>query len=297
MSESRLKAGDYSFPKSARLLKRRQFLAISQPSARPDLTIKAGSFLVLGSSNGLNNSRLGVTVTKKVGSAVTRNRIRRLVREYFRHNSDRWTVKLDMVVIARHQAGQRTSPALRSDLELIGHKLSAWQKKNHQPQPDRPEHQESLTIGQNSSLAKDQRRDDKSFPIPDTLDTIRPAEPEHTDEPANKSTTRSKPTENFRGFDDGPMPRTGLQWLEDLSMALWHLPGRLALAFIFFYQKCISPLLPPCCRFRPTCSCYAAEAVKVHGFLRGSYLSVRRILKCHPFHPGGYDPVPPKKTG
>lgn len=61
------------------------------------------------------------------------------------------------------------------------------------------------------------------------------------------------------------------------------------------YRRLLSPFLPNSCRFTPTCSCYAKEAVERHGALKGSYLSVKRILKCHPFHPGGYDPVSPVK--
>ncbi|MCA1628822.1 MAG: membrane protein insertion efficiency factor YidD [Acidobacteria bacterium] len=57
------------------------------------------------------------------------------------------------------------------------------------------------------------------------------------------------------------------------------------------YKKLLSPLLPPACRFVPTCSEYAYEAVKRHGAWRGSWMSLRRLLRCHPFHPGGYDPV------
>lgn len=64
---------------------------------------------------------------------------------------------------------------------------------------------------------------------------------------------------------------------------------------IRFYRKAISPLKPPTCRFYPTCSAYALEALETHGALKGSWLSVRRICRCHPFHPGGYDPVPPKE--
>ena len=64
---------------------------------------------------------------------------------------------------------------------------------------------------------------------------------------------------------------------------------------IRFYQKCISPLFPPCCRFTPTCSAYALEALKVHGFLHGSYLTIKRICRCNPWCKGGYDPVPPRK--
>ena len=57
------------------------------------------------------------------------------------------------------------------------------------------------------------------------------------------------------------------------------------------YQLTISPLLPPACRFTPTCSEYAIQAIGRHGMLRGSYMAFRRLLRCHPFHAGGYDPV------
>ncbi|MED5370063.1 MAG: membrane protein insertion efficiency factor YidD [Myxococcota bacterium] len=62
---------------------------------------------------------------------------------------------------------------------------------------------------------------------------------------------------------------------------------------IRFYRRWISPLKPPTCRFHPTCSAYALEALGVHGPFKGSWLSIKRILSCHPFHPGGIDPVPP----
>lgn len=57
------------------------------------------------------------------------------------------------------------------------------------------------------------------------------------------------------------------------------------------YKLLISPLLPPACRFTPTCSEYALEAIKQYGALRGFYMGLRRLLRCHPLHPGGYDPV------
>jgi uncharacterized protein len=61
---------------------------------------------------------------------------------------------------------------------------------------------------------------------------------------------------------------------------------------IRFYQFFLSPLLGPCCRFHPTCSSYAYEAIGRHGTLRGGYLTMARICRCHPLHPGGIDPVP-----
>lgn len=64
------------------------------------------------------------------------------------------------------------------------------------------------------------------------------------------------------------------------------------LAVIRFYCTCLSPLKPPCCRFTPTCSEYAMEAIQKYGPVKGSWLAVKRIAKCHPFHKGGYDPLP-----
>jgi putative membrane protein insertion efficiency factor len=61
---------------------------------------------------------------------------------------------------------------------------------------------------------------------------------------------------------------------------------------IRFYQNAISPHIPASCRYYPTCSAYAYEAVRKYGVFRGLHLAFRRILRCHPFHPGGFDPVP-----
>ncbi|MGQ0549391.1 MAG: membrane protein insertion efficiency factor YidD [Armatimonadota bacterium] len=67
---------------------------------------------------------------------------------------------------------------------------------------------------------------------------------------------------------------------------------RLLLVLIAGYKRLLSPLLPRACRFYPTCSTYAAEAIERHGPWRGTILSARRLTRCHPFNPGGYDPVP-----
>jgi hypothetical protein len=70
----------------------------------------------------------------------------------------------------------------------------------------------------------------------------------------------------------------------------------LLMLFVRGYRRFISPLLPPTCRFEPSCSAYGLESLRVHGALKGSWLTVRRISRCHPFHPGGYDPVPPPRS-
>ncbi|MEM9922600.1 MAG: membrane protein insertion efficiency factor YidD [Cyanobacteria bacterium P01_D01_bin.50] len=66
--------------------------------------------------------------------------------------------------------------------------------------------------------------------------------------------------------------------------------------FIRLYRMMISPLFPPTCRFQPTCSMYAIQAIERFGVWRGSWLGFRRICRCHPFHPGGYDPVPEEEV-
>jgi uncharacterized protein len=73
------------------------------------------------------------------------------------------------------------------------------------------------------------------------------------------------------------------------TLIIWSIKG---------YRLFISPLFAPSCRYHPTCSKYALEAVERFGAMRGSWLAIKRILRCHPFHPGGYDPVPPlEKVG
>lgn len=76
------------------------------------------------------------------------------------------------------------------------------------------------------------------------------------------------------------------------SNCVRNFPNRFALLLIHFYKKAVSPFLPRACRFEPTCSVYARECFERQGFVRALFLSVRRVLRCHPFHPGGYDPAP-----
>ncbi|MDP3481110.1 MAG: membrane protein insertion efficiency factor YidD [Desulfoprunum sp.] len=75
------------------------------------------------------------------------------------------------------------------------------------------------------------------------------------------------------------------------ELSISQLPKRCLLGLVRGYQYFISPLFPPCCRFTPTCSAYTIQAIEKYGVFRGSFLSLRRILRCHPFSQGGYDPV------
>ena len=72
--------------------------------------------------------------------------------------------------------------------------------------------------------------------------------------------------------------------------------GRVLVGLLNFYRRFISPVLGPRCRFYPSCSAYALEAVQLHGAARGSWLALRRLSRCHPFHAGGIDPVPGSGT-
>ncbi|MBL8985684.1 MAG: membrane protein insertion efficiency factor YidD [Gemmatimonadetes bacterium] len=80
-------------------------------------------------------------------------------------------------------------------------------------------------------------------------------------------------------------PATGLA-----AAGQW--PRRAGIALIRGYQRFISPAFPPRCRFSPSCSQYTLEAVERYGLVRGSWMGLKRIARCHPFHPGGFDPVP-----
>lgn len=78
----------------------------------------------------------------------------------------------------------------------------------------------------------------------------------------------------------------------DTTTLLLRLPRLIAMGLIRLYQTLISPLFPAACRFTPTCSAYALTSVERYGLLKGGWLAIRRIGRCHPFHPGGHDPVP-----
>lgn len=84
------------------------------------------------------------------------------------------------------------------------------------------------------------------------------------------------------------MTTSAFRWLRHAAGPL----SALVRLLLWMYRATISPLLGPCCRFTPSCSAYASEAIARHGIARGGWMAVRRLLRCHPFHPGGWDPVP-----
>jgi uncharacterized protein len=91
------------------------------------------------------------------------------------------------------------------------------------------------------------------------------------------------------------MPQTNTQESQTSTTRTATVPARLVMLPIAGYRRFISPLLGPRCRFAPSCSEYALGALAEHGAARGLWLAAKRIARCHPFNPGGYDPVPPAK--
>ena len=92
--------------------------------------------------------------------------------------------------------------------------------------------------------------------------------------------------------DPSPPPTLSRPLLRTVLRHLVRIPAYALIVLIRAYQVLLSPLLPSSCRYVPSCSAYAVEAVERHGALRGGWLAARRIARCHPFRPGGYDPVP-----
>ena len=85
--------------------------------------------------------------------------------------------------------------------------------------------------------------------------------------------------------------------MDSADKAVPTLAARLLIVPVTGYRRFISPLLSPVCRFYPSCSEYALEALRTHGAVRGLWLAIRRLARCHPFNAGGYDPVPPRPQG
>ena len=242
----------HKFPKSARLLKRCQFVEMANRRNKLDLKISVGSFLIVGQANNLGRHRLGITVTKKIGPAVTRNYLKRMVREFFRKNQAQWPGSWDLVFIAGSKAGSLPKNHLTDDLDRAERKLHQLPVANR----------EKVTACQAATS-------DGSVS-------------------SHQKTTSCEKHPETQGV---PTPHVTSPTQKILAA-----PKYLALLAIGFYRRFISPMLPPSCRFWPTCSAYATEAFTTHGFWWGGWLTTRRLLKCHPLHAGGYDPVPKCRT-
>ncbi|CAG0889459.1 unnamed protein product [Cyprideis torosa] len=174
----------YILPKTCLLRKKREFDKVYRQGRR----LHGAGFSLIFCENGLEHSRLGISIHRRLKGAVRRNRIKRIIRESFRLNREKYPLLSDIVFAVRVDFAARSPEK---------HKLSPMQ-----------------------------------------------------------------------------------------------LPRRLAVGCILLYRYCVSPVLPPSCRFTPTCSRYAIEAIEKYGLAKGCYFSLKRIFRCHPFCRGGYDPLP-----
>ncbi|MDJ0312066.1 membrane protein insertion efficiency factor YidD [Arthrobacter sp. H35-D1] len=86
--------------------------------------------------------------------------------------------------------------------------------------------------------------------------------------------------------------RRASKWLAAVARFLWHLPSNILIIVLKLYRRVISPMYGQVCRFFPSCSAYALEAVTVHGAVKGTWMAARRVVRCHPWSSGGLDPVP-----
>ncbi len=236
-------------------------------------------FVLVARRNGLEFSRIGIGVGKRFGNAVSRNRARRLIRELFRKNKQRLPKGLDMVFLPRRHIFQLRWDQLSSDM------ISAAQTATSRINVHKVKRGMERKMGR---VACNQPQRDKK-----------------RSGPQQKVKPSWAIAASWTGSSNDVMPaanemaairrREAVQNNKGLATVFHLLSGCLTQTMLFsirLYQILISPIFPTSCRFHPSCSRYCMEAVERHGPIRGTILSLARISKCHPWHPGGYDPVP-----
>jgi uncharacterized protein len=209
-------------------------------------------------------------VPKKQGKANVRNRVRRRLRERYRLHPRRNSLPgCDLIFLSTPETLRASNEQLDAALEEVLRRMSKKLKAEFASRREAPVQAE----GQNSvgSAAHEQTASSEM----ETGDAAPPEAEETGEEEAGDPVTKSE-------SEAVPTP----------SAAFPSIPVRLALTLIRFYQRFISPGLPPSCRFLPTCSHYTYGAIERFGAARGIYLGMRRVCRCHPLNPGGIDPVP-----
>ncbi|RYG69183.1 membrane protein insertion efficiency factor YidD [bacterium] len=221
--------------------------------------------------DGDDSTRAAFVVPKKQAKKATqRNLIRRRLREQYRLHPSRPVKGLqgcDLIFLATPQTATATPEQIEAALEEVMRRAG---KKTQPPRDD----------GGNKSLKEDEK----------TLQSAQKvvAEAEVSSEDANAAVTAA--VENTD--DEAPIEEAAETPLDTSAASVQSFPAFVGLKLIRFYQRFISPGLPPSCRFEPSCSRYTYASIERFGLLRGSLLGTVRICKCHPWHQGGYDPVP-----
>lgn len=272
--------GEFSFGREYRIRKKSE---IDRVFARR-CSVADDSIIIYGCENGLDRPRLAVSASRKLGKTVFRNRWKRLIREVFRLNKARIPAGIDYVVIPKR--------GVQPDFHVLFRDFPSLTKQ--------------LKRRLARSAAQEGMTDKTLSPIPKSCagqGEVRQACPET---PQRQDIEFTNP-EGARGPADGmsespqrkenPAGRSSFSRLWRIGRAIWRglalidsAIGLVLIIPVFVYRWTISPMLGHCCRFDPSCSQYFIQAVRKYGAIVGSLKGLARILRCHPWHPGGFDP-------
>jgi len=272
--------GEFSFGREYRIRRQKD---IDRVFARR-CSVADDVIIIYGCENGQGLPRLAIMASRKLGKSVVRNRWKRLIREVFRLNKHRIPRGVDYVVIPKPGA----TPDFRTLFRTFPH-LAKQLKRRLDRSAKREESGQATSVGVSSSFQEkaegreSSRETQLSRGLPQT----------EVDE-ATRDTTG--PTTDRHDLGEDP-PGVGFRGLRKITHPIWRVLrlidaaiGEVLILPVYVYRWTVSPLLGHCCRFEPSCSQYFIQAVRKYGAIVGSLKGLARILRCHPWHPGGYDP-------
>ncbi|MGQ9504208.1 MAG: membrane protein insertion efficiency factor YidD [Thermogutta sp.] len=242
------------------------------------------SVILYGCENGLEIARLAILASRKLGKTVFRNRWKRLIREAFRQNKEEIPVGIDYVVIPKGGVQPDFHQLFRS-FPRLGKRLKRRLERSaretcHKGTPIPPAPTPPKCQGGGTGYIKTNEGSASCTPTLGGGGSIPTKDGEQSRNEAAQRAVASL------GMPAGGLLRLVLRGLALIDAAV----GSVLILLVVIYQWTISPLFGRCCRFEPTCSHYFIQAVRKYGVVVGSVKGVGRILRCHPWHPGGYDP-------
>lgn len=272
--------GEFSFGREYRIRRQKD---IDRVFARR-CSVADDVIIVYGCENGQDLRRLAVVASRKLGKSVVRNRWKRLIREVFRLNKHRIPAGVDYVVIPKREA----TPDFHTLFRTFPHLAKQLKRRLERSAKREDDRQQSAVLRSQSSE--------------NGVDPLEPSEKANHQQPnsrpkkATASDLQDGTMARLEGLGDDVTTR-GRGHLRKLGRFIWQslgvidtVLGELLILPVFVYRWTISPLLGRCCRFEPSCSEYFILAVRKYGGVVGCLKGLARILRCHPWHPGGYDP-------
>ena len=272
--------GEFSFGGEYRIRKQRE---IDRVFARR-CSVADDSIIIYGCENGLDRPRLAISASRKLGRTVFRNRWKRLIREAFRLNKARIPAGIDYVVIPKR--------GIEPDFHVLCHTFPRLTKQ----------------LKRRLARSATQEGPSKNTTSPISLSGTDQGElsqaPQETSQPFETSSTNLEGkcdlvdgVSESRKLGESTAHGSAFSALWQIGRVIWRgfalvdsAMGLVLIVPVYVYRWTISPLLGHCCRFEPSCSQYFIQAVRKYGAILGSLKGVARILRCHPWHPGGYDP-------